>query len=215
MYKYILFDLDGTIIDPFEGVSKSIIYSLESFGIKVEDPRELVSFIGPPLFDQFRVYCGFDDRQAEMAVKKYRERYSTIGWKECTLVPGTKELLRDLRSAGKVLAVATSKPECFAVPILEHFGVDRYFDFIGGAELEHGGRNNKDAVIEYVLERLGVCDRSEAVIVGDRMHDIDGAKKTGIRSVGVLSGYGSKEELKEHKADHIAENMIDVMKFLL
>lgn len=215
MYRYILFDLDGTIIDPFEGVSKSIIYSLESFGIRVEDPRELVSFIGPPLFDQFRVYCGFDDGQAERAVQKYRERYSVIGWKECTLVPGTTELLKELRAAGKVLAVATSKPECFAVPILEHFGVDRYFDFIGGAELEHGGRNRKDAVIEYVLEKLGVCDRSEAVIVGDRMHDIDGAKKTGIRSLGVLSGYGSREELQEHNADHIAENMLDAMKFLL
>ena len=188
MFRYILFDLDGTITDPFEGISKCIVYALESFGIKVEDTRELVSFIGPPLFDQFKVYCGFDDEQAEKAVKKYRERYSTVGWKECTLVEGTEELLRELKAQGKVLAVATSKPECFAVPILEHFGIDGYFDFIGGAELDHGGRNSKDAVIEYVLERLGVTDRSEAVIIGDRFHDIDGAKKTGIGSVGVLSG---------------------------
>ena len=215
MYKYILFDLDGTITDPFEGISKCIVYALESFGIKVEDTGGLVSFIGPPLFDQFKVYCGFDDEQAERAVKKYRERYSTIGWKECTLVEGTEELLRELKAQGKVLAVATSKPECFAVPILEHFGIDRYFDFIGGAELDHGGRNSKDAVIEYVLGKLGVVDRSEAVIIGDRFHDIDGAKKTGIGSVGVLSGYGSREELEEHGADHIGENMRDVIKFLL
>ena len=215
MYRYILFDLDGTITDPFEGISKCVAYALESFGIKVEDTGELRSFIGPPLFDQFRVFCGFDDRQAEMAVKKYRERYSRVGWKECTLVPGTEELLRELKAEGKVLAVATSKPECFAVPILEYFGIDGYFDFIGGAELEHDGRNSKDAVIEYVLEKLEVEDRSRAVIVGDRFHDIDGAKKTGIGSVGVLSGYGSREELQEHNADHIAENMSDVLKFLL
>lgn len=215
MYKYILFDLDGTITDPFEGISKCIVYALESFGIKVEDTGELVSFIGPPLFDQFKVYCGFDDEQAEKAVRKYRERYSTVGWKECTLVDGTEELLKELKANGKVLAVATSKPECFAVPILEHFGIDRYFDFIGGAELDHGGRNSKDAVIEYVLEKLGVPDRSEAVIVGDRFHDIDGAKKTGIGSVGVLSGYGSREELEEHGADHIGSDMRDVLKFLL
>ena len=215
MYRYILFDLDGTITDPFEGISKCIIYALESFGITLEDTGGLVSFIGPPLFDQFKVFCGFDDRQAEQAVKKYRERYSKIGWKECTLVPGTVELLRELKAAGKVLAVATSKPECFAVPILEHFGIDGYFDFIGGAELDHSGRNSKDAVIEYVLEGLEVGDRSEAVIVGDRFHDIDGAKKTGIGSVGVLNGYGSREELEAHKADHIAENMSEVLKFLL
>lgn len=215
MFRYILFDLDGTITDPFEGISRCIVYALESFGIKVEDTRELVSFIGPPLFDQFKVYCGFDDEQAERAVKKYRERYSTAGWKECTLAEGTEELLRELKAQGKVLAVATSKPECFAVPILEHFGIDGYFDFIGGAELDHGGRNSKEAVIEYVLERLGVAERSEAVIIGDRFHDIDGAKKTGIGSVGVLSGYGSREELEEHGADHVAENMSDVLKFLL
>lgn len=215
MFRYILFDLDGTITDPFEGISKCIVYALESFGMKVENLRELESFIGPPLFDQFKAYCGFDDVQAEKAVKKYRERYSAVGWKECTLAEGTEELLRELKAQGKILAVATSKPECFAVPILEHFGIDRYFDFIGGAELEHEGRNSKDAVIEYVLEKLGVADRSEAVIVGDRFHDIDGAKKTGIGSVGVLSGYGSREELEEHNADHIAEDMTDVLKFLL
>lgn len=215
MYRYILFDLDGTVTDPFDGISKCIIYALESFGIKVKNVQELSSFIGPPLFDQFKAYCGFDDEQAEQAVKKYRERYSAIGWKECSLVDGTEELLRELKSEGKILALATSKPECFAVPILEHFGIDGYFDFIGGAELEHDGRNSKDAVIEYVLEKLGVADRSEAVIVGDRFHDVDGAKKTGIRSVGVLSGYGSREELEEHGADHIAEDIRDVLKYLL
>lgn len=215
MYKYILFDLDGTITDTFEGISKSVIYALESFGITVEDTSRLTSFMGPPLFEQFKAFCGFDDAQAERAVKKYRERYSETGWKECTLAEGTEELLKELKAKGKVTALATSKPERFAVLILEHFGIDKYFDFIGGAELEHSGRNSKDAVIEYVLEGLGVEDRSEAVIVGDRFHDIDGAKKTGIGSVGVLSGYGSREELQEHGADHVAEDMRDVLQYLL
>lgn len=215
MFNYILFDLDGTITDPFEGISKCVIYALESFGIKVRDPRELVSFIGPPLFDQFKAYCGFSDTQAEQAVKKYRERYSEVGWKECTLVDGTKQLLKQLKAAGKTIALATSKPECFAVPILQHFDIHGYFDFIGGAELDRGGRNTKEAVIEHVLQNLSVTDRSKAVIVGDRYHDIEGAKKTGISSVGVLTGYGSREELEAHKADYIAENLTDALKFLL
>lgn len=215
MFDYILFDLDGTITDPFEGISKCIIYALDSFNIKVNDPRELVSFIGPPLFDQFKSYCGFNDDQAEQAVKKYRERYSELGWKECTLVDGTQQLLRHLKAAGKTVALATSKPECFAVPILQHFGIREYFDFIGAAELDRGGRNSKEAVIEYVLQSLPVPDRSRAVIVGDRYHDIEGAKKTGIASVGVLTGYGSREELEAHQADYIAENMTEVLKYLL
>ena len=215
MFDYILFDLDGTITDPFEGISRCVIHALDSFGIKVKDPHELVCFIGPPLFDQFKAYCGFTDTQAEQAVKKYRERYSETGWKECTLVDGTKQLLQQLKAAGKTLAVATSKPECFAVPILRHFEIDKYFTFIGGAELEHSGRNTKEAVIEYVLQNLNVTDRSRAVIVGDRYHDIEGAKKTSIRSIGVLTGYGSREELEAHQADYIAENMTDVLKFLL
>lgn len=215
MFSYILFDLDGTVTDPFEGISKCIIYALEAFDIKVKDPHEFTSFIGPPLFDQFKSYCGFTDIQAEQAVKKYRERYSLIGWKECTLVDGTEQLLSQLKAAGKTVALATSKPECFAVPILQHFDIYKYFDFIGGAELDHSGRNTKEAVIEHVLQNLKVTDRSRAVIIGDRYHDIEGAKKTGISSIGVLTGYGSREELEAHQADHIAENMTEVLKLLL
>lgn len=215
MYKYILFDLDGTITDPFEGISNCVIYALDSFNITVEDKSSLSSFIGPPLFDQFKAFCGFDDAQAEKAVAKYRERYSKTGWKECTLVNGTRELLQKLKAAGKTTALATSKPECFAVPILEYFDIAKYFDFIGGAELDHNGRNSKSEIIKYVLENLKITDKSTVVMIGDRFHDIEGAKANGIASIGVLSGYGSEEELSSHGASYIAENMRKVADLIL
>ena len=205
--KYILFDLDGTVTDPFEGISKSIIYAAESMGITVDDPQALKCFIGPPLFSQFKEFFGLNDTQAENAVKEYRKRYSEIGWKECTLTEGAERLLSDLKEKGYVLALATSKPEVFAAKILDYFGLSKYFDFVGGAQLEHTGRNEKSDIIAYVLEKLGVTDKSAVLMVGDRYHDIEGARANGIRSLAVLCGYGSVEEFKEHGADHIAENM--------
>lgn len=214
MFDYILFDLDGTVTDPFEGITKCVIYALDSLGVRITDPNELTSFIGPPLFQQFKSFCGFDDTRAEAAVKKYRERYEKIGWKECKLTEGTAELLKKLKEKGKTVALATSKPERFAKLILEYFDIAKYFDFIGGAELDRNGRNSKKDVIEYVLSSLNVKDRSKAVIVGDTLYDIDGAKAAGISSVGVLCGYGTREELKEHGADFIAENMSEVFELV-
>lgn len=210
MFDYILFDLDGTVTDPFEGITKCIIYALDSFGVRIADPNELISFIGPPLFPQFKAFCGFDDAQAEEAVKKYRERYEKFGWKECKLTDGTAELLKRLKENGKTVALATSKPEKFAKLILEYFDIAKYFDFIGGAELDRNGRNSKKDIIEYVLSSLNVTDRSKAVIVGDTLYDIDGAKAAGINSIGVLCGYGTRAELEKHGADIIAENMSEV-----
>lgn len=205
--KYILFDLDGTITDPFEGISKSIIYAADSMGIAVTDAEALKCFIGPPLFQQFKDFFGFDDAEAENAVKEYRKRYSNIGWRECTLVEGVEKLLSKLKELGYILAVATSKPEVFSVKILDHFDLSRYFDFIGGAQLEHSGRNEKADIIAYVLEKLNITDRSAVIMVGDRFHDIEGARTNEISSLAVLCGYGSLEEFREHKADFIAENM--------
>ena len=212
--KYILFDLDGTITDPFEGISKSIIYAAESMGIKVNDPGSLKCFIGPPLFSQFKDFFGFDDGQAENAVKEYRKRYSEIGYKECTLTNGAEKLLSELKEKGYVLALATSKPEVFAVKILDCFDLSKYFAFVGGAQLEHTGRNEKADIIAYVLEKLGIKDKSTVLMVGDRYHDIEGARANGIRSLAVLCGYGSVEEFKEHRADFIAENMEEAGKII-
>lgn len=213
--KYILFDLDGTITDPFEGISKSIIYAAESMGIGVDGPNSLKCFIGPPLFSQFKEFFGFDDQQAENAVKEYRKRYSEIGWKECTLTEGAEKLLSELKEKGYILALATSKPEVFAAKILDYFDLSKYFAFAGGAQLEHTGRNEKADIIAYVLEKLGVTDKSAVLMVGDRYHDIEGARANGIKSLAVLCGYGSAEEFKEHGADFIAENMEEAGKIIV
>lgn len=210
MYNYILFDLDGTLTDPFEGISKSVIHALDSFGITVQDPKELEAFIGPPLFDQFKAQFHFDDGQAQKAVNIYRERYSEIGWKECTLIPNVKKLLKRLNENGIKSALATSKPEPFAKKILEYFDIDKYFAFIGGAELAHSGRNRKEDVIGYVLESLDVTDKSAVLMVGDRFYDIEGARLNGIKTIAFLGGYGSLEEFKLHKADFIASDMNEV-----
>ena len=212
MFNYILFDLDGTVTDTFEGVTGCVKYALESLGIAIPEISDLSCFIGPPLFDQFKAFAGFDDDTALEAVEKYRERYSTIGWKECTLPPGTEELLKNLKKSGKTVALATCKPEKYAKMILEYFKIAEYFDFIGGAELDANGRRSKKEVIEYVLDNLRLKgeDKTKAVIVGDTYYDIDGAKAAGISSIGVLFGYGSMDELMEHGADFIVKSMSEI-----
>lgn len=212
MFDCILFDLDGTVTDPFEGITNCVKYALESLGVKVPDVSALSCFIGPPLFDQFKAFAGFDGDKALEAVKKYRERYAVTGWKECTLTPGTEELLKNLKESGKTTALATCKPEKFAKMILEYFDIAKYFDFIGGAELDTKGRNSKKDVIEYVLDNLHLTesDKSRTVIVGDTFYDIKGAKAAGISSIGVLFGYGTRSELEEHGADFIAESMNEI-----
>lgn len=214
MFRYILFDLDGTLTDPFEGISKCIIYALDSLSVKIDDISELKCFIGPPLFEQFKDYFGFDDNTAELAVKKYRERYKIKGWKECTLFNDVDKLLKKLKSEGKILAVATSKPEIFAESILEYLCIKQYFDFIGGADISHTGRNKKEDVVDYVLKNLSVSDKSEAVLIGDRFYDIEGARTNGIRTISVLSGYGSFEEFQLHNADYIAEDLTDAVRII-
>lgn len=212
MFNYILFDLDGTITDPFEGITNCAKYVLESLGVKVPDISALSCFIGPPLFEQFKAFAGFDDDKASEAVKKYRERYSVTGWKECTLTEGTETLLKNLKKMGKTTALATCKPEKYAKMILEYFDIAKYFDFIGGAELDTKGRSSKKDVIEYVLDNLHLTekDKPKAVIIGDTLYDIEGAKAAGISSIGVLSGYGTRSELEEHGADFIADSMNDI-----
>lgn len=215
MFDFVLFDLDGTLTDPFDGISKCIIYALSDLGISVPDTKVLESFIGPPLFDQFKARYSFTDQQAEQAVKKYRERYSTVGWKECTLISGTRELLKKLKESGASVALATSKPEGFAKSILEYFDIYKYFDFIGGAEMEHAGRNKKEDIISYVLQNLGVKDKKTAVMVGDRFYDIEGARANGIETIAFLGGYGNREEFEGHGAAYIASDMEAVGKIIL
>lgn len=204
--KYILFDLDGTITDPKEGITKSVAYALESFGILVEDMDTLCKFIGPPLRDSFTEFYDFNEEQAELAIKKYREYFTDKGIYENILFKGIPELFEDLLGNGKVIILATSKPTVFAVKILEYFHIKQYFRFIAGSELNLN-RATKGEVIQYALEQNGIFDKSEAIMIGDRKHDIIGAKENGIKSVGVLFGYGDRPELQEAGADYIVETI--------
>ena len=214
-WDIILFDLDGTLTDPKEGITKCAAYGLKHFGIEVEDLDTLTKFIGPPLIDSFMEYYGFTREQAAEAIVHYRERYGEVGWAENIPYPGIHELCAKLQAAGKKLLVATSKPEGPAVRIMEHFGLAQYFDLIGGAPLDNSERGRKAAVIRDTLERAGVTDLSRCVMVGDRLHDIEGAHEVGLPVIGVLYGYGDRAEHEAHGADYIAADLAELEALLL
>ncbi len=209
--EYILFDLDGTIIEPKEGITKSIAYALEYFGIYVKDLNDLCIHIGPPLKQTFMESYGFSETDAEIAIKKYRERFSEKGIYENTLYPGMDTLLEGLKD--KKIALATSKPIVFADRILEHYDIKKYFHFISGSEL-NGERSNKGEVIKYILDYNKITSNDDVVMIGDRKYDIIGAKENEIESIGVLFGYGSYEELKNAGADHLAKNVDEIIEIL-
>lgn len=206
MGKYILFDLDGTLTDPEVGITRSVDYSLRHFGIETDDIRTLRKFIGPPLLDSFRDFYGFSTEKAAEAVEKYRERFSVTGIFENEPYPGIYELLEKLKASGFTLAVASSKPEVFTRRIIEHFDLAPYFTEVCGSELD-GSRTDKAEVIAYALGKLGSPAPDCTVMVGDRKHDIVGAKKNGLTSIGVLYGFGDDAELRDAGADHIAASV--------
>lgn len=214
MYETILFDLDGTLTDPGEGITKSVAYALQKYSIEVTDRSVLYPFIGPPLVDSFQKYYGFSPEQAEQAVVYYREYFRETGLFENEVYDGVEDLLASLRSAGKRVILATSKPEVFARRILDHFGLTRYFDVIAGALLD-GSRMHKADVIAYALDTAGITDKSSVVMVGDREQDVKGAEKTGLPCIGVLYGYGSREELTAAGATAIVESVEELQQFLL
>ena len=210
MKKYVFFDLDGTLTDPALGITNSILYALEKMG-KPQPPREeLYVFIGPPLHSAFKEFLGMTDLEAETAIKFYREYFSVTGLLENKPYDGVGNMLASLRDSDYILCVATSKPEQFAKRILEHFELADYFNFICGASMD-SSRNTKTAVLKYLLTQVGDVSAETAVMVGDRHHDIDGAKNLGLESIGVLWGYGSRDELENSGADHIAADMNDLV----
>ena len=207
MKKVILFDLDGTLTDPKEGITRSVQHALRYYGIEEPDLDKLCPFIGPPLTDSFQELYGFSLPQAKEAIEKYREYFSVTGIFENEVYPGIPEMLGMLKKKGFTLAVATSKPEEYSIRILEHFGLDPYFALVGGADMTET-RVKKGEIIAYTLDRLGVNSKETPVMmVGDRKHDVIGAKENGIPCVGVLFGYGSREELLEAGADALAESV--------
>ncbi len=213
-YSTILFDLDGTLTDSGLGITNCVKYALNEMGRAIPSDDELKRFIGPPLVVSFRDYCDMSEEQAREAVRLYRVRYSDVGLFENTVYDGIEQMLKSLSDAGFALAVATSKPEVFARRILEKFELAGFFSFIGGSGLD-GTLDTKLEVIEYVLEKLKINDRSKAIMVGDRHYDIDGARAAGISSMGVLFGYGTRDELEEAGADLIAASPHDIADLLI
>ena len=214
-WNTILFDLDGTVTDPKEGITRSVAYALEHFGIHVEDLDTLKKFIGPPLLESFSEYYGLSDEDCKTAVAKYRERYSVTGWAENVPYEGMAELLRDLKAEGKTISLATSKPEEFAIKILEHFDMAQYFDLICGAPMNAPKGHGKVDVIEDALQRLGITDRSDILMVGDRLHDTEGAHKANLPCAGVLFGYGDRAEHEACGSDYIVEDITELRDLLL
>lgn len=206
MWDVIRFDLDGTITDPKEGITKSVTHALSHFGISVEDPDTLSYFIGPPLCENFQTAYGLSETQAMEALAVYRQRYSTVGWSENIPYPDIERCLSTLKAAGKVLIIATSKAEPYAVKILTHFGLSKYFDHICGTPMDDPKQTKAD-VIRAALARGNVTDLSRAVMVGDRLHDIQGAHEAGLKAIGVLYGYGDRQEHEANHADLIAESI--------
>lgn len=211
--KYVLFDLDGTLTDPSEGITNSVAYALLKYSIEVEDKSELCDFIGPPLINSFMKYYGFSKEEAKQAVDYYREYFSVKGIFENRIYDGIIPLLDSLKKAGKGIILATSKPEKFAVQILKHFGIWEYFYFVGGATMDEK-RTEKEEVIEYILNELDLKEKSSIIMVGDRRYDIEGAHKNGIKAIGVEYGFGSKEELQSAKADFFARTCEDLRTIL-
>lgn len=212
-YKTVLFDLDGTLTDPAFGITNSVIYSLKKYGIEKVEREELYKFIGPPLHESYQKFFGFSEEESFKAVEYYREYYKTKGIYENIVYGGVENLLKSLVASGKTVALATSKPEIFAKEILRYFNLEEYFTFVAGANLD-GSRTLKADVIRHALDSMGITDKSSVVMVGDREHDIIGAKTIGIDSIGVLFGYGSREELEAAGADYIAETVDGIKTFI-
>ena len=212
-WDVLLFDLDGTLTDSGPGIMHAAQTALDSFGITGLSEQALRQFVGPPLVESFMKYYGFDREQARASVEIYREYFEDKGMFENAVYPGIPELLDGLKKDGYKLYVATSKPEQYSVKIIEHFGLAEYFEMVGGADMNET-RVHKGDVIRYVMESCGFTDSSEIVMVGDRENDMNGAKQNHMESVGVLYGYGSREELENSGACHIAKTVEELGKVL-
>ena len=216
-FQCLLFDLDGTLTDPKIGITSCVQYALRKFGIEEPNLDKLEPFIGPPLKDSFMEFYGMDEEQAREAIVYYRERFSTIGLFENEIYPGTETMLAHLKQAGKTLAVASSKPTVFVKKILAHFNIDCYFNVIVGSELD-GTRARKEEVVEEALRQLRqaaeIKENDGIVMIGDRKFDIQGAKLSGLVSVGVSYGYALPGELEEAGADYIVDTVKELEELL-
>lgn len=220
MFQYCLFDLDGTLTDPREGITKSVQHALKAFGIYEPDLKKLEPFIGPPLKDSFMELYGLSETQAVKAIEIYRERFAPTGVLENQIYPGIAELLGRLQEEGVRLAVASSKPTCFVHQILKHFDIEQYFEVIVGSELD-GTRTAKEEVVEEALKQLAVWNlpkeekKKKCAMIGDRKFDIQGAKAYGLTGIGVGFGFAKEGELLLEGADYIVDTVEELSALLL
>ena len=213
MYKAIFFDLDGTLTESGEGITKSVQYALEKIGKPEEDLEKLKVFVGPPLMEQFMKYAGIDEATGRKAVEFYRERYEVKGIYENHPYEGVEKMLQELKRKGYILAVASSKPEYYVTQILDYFKLSSYFDVVVGSEM-NGARTSKSEVIEEALKRINMSDkRNEVLMVGDKEHDVLGARAAGLDCVAVAYGYGTQEELTEANPLKIVDSVDELLHF--
>lgn len=216
MYQNLLFDLDGTLTNSAEGITKCVQYALKHMGIDEPDLTKLYKFIGPPLRASFENYYGLTAEQAEAATAKYRERFHNIGMYENELYPGIPELLQYLTNCSATLAMATAKPQVYAIPIAEHFNMAHYFKAMVGSSLD-GKLDNKALVIAEALRQLGAETaetRAKTIMIGDRRDDVIAAHANNIKCIGIGYGFGSYEELTSAGADYYAATITDLQKLL-
>lgn len=211
--KYLFLDLDGTLTDSSEGITRGVLYTLERFGIHEDNTAKLLYFIGPPLYRSFMEHYGFSKEKAYEAVAVFQEYYADRGAFENRPYPGIPELLHSWAEQGRKLILATSKPEVHARRILEHFGMAKDFRLIAGSDIAET-RVEKESVLAYALERLGLQTTENALMIGDRSHDVLGAAKHSMPTLGVLYGFGTREELEEAGAAWIARDVPELAALL-
>lgn len=212
MYRYVLFDFDGTVFDTLEGITKSVRYAINKVGMDAP-LSELKCFAGPPLLEMFEERFGFTPEKAAQAVRDFRERYVPVGVYESRVFPGVKELLRELRAAGIVTGIATSKPQHLAEELLGREEMIGLFDVISGSAPD--GRNeSKQQVTQRAMGFLGAAPE-ETVLVGDTKYDVAGAHKCGIKCIGVGYGYAAEGELEAAGVDYIAADVDEIKNIVL
>ena len=213
-YSLALFDFDGTIIDSAQGIIDSVLYALHKFGIQETDRERLRAFIGPPLFESFRDFYGVSDDVATGLVSAYREFYGPEGHKRCHVYDGIPELLRELRNAGVITAVASAKPEDFVKKIVVEQGISEGFDIVKGNTFTNTDPD-KTGILLDAIAMAGDIPKDEIVMIGDRHFDIDAGKALGVHTIGVAYGFGSLEELKACDSEFIAEDVSELRNLLL
>ncbi len=212
-YDVIAFDLDGTLTNPERGLIASFEYAFKKMGVDYGTRESLKRFIGPPIYEEWQKEFGFTPEESSRALLIFREFFSVYGWWDNELYEGAPHMLEELRSAGKKIILATSKPEMFARKIVKLFDIEKYFDFVGGAATDKT-RDKKHEVLKYSLDSVGVTDYGSVILVGDRIYDAEGAHMLGIDSMGVLYGHGTAEEIEKSGFTLVAATVSDIVKFL-